>query len=209
MFYTLNPLLPCRATGMSADWIASNSDLMRFFERSADAEAGSLVTLEIATFIAARAERRIEMQVNALLARLTGESARGAELTLLRDMQLRYHPEPMPRLANWAVARLRPALEQWRHKPRREALAAQLETAARDGFVGRLLTLVEDNAGRLADRAGAEQAAMERAAIEAELAAIDSGDVPRVQEAERFGQAVTGAIGLTVLIVAALAAVLQ
>jgi hypothetical protein len=123
-------------------------------------------------------------------------------------MQLRYHPEPMPGLAKWAVARLRPTLEQWRFRPRREALAAQLEAASRDGFLIRLLAIVEDNAGRLADRAGAEQAAMERAAIEVELAAIDSGDAPRVQEAERFGQAVTGAIGLAALIVAALAAVL-
>ena len=208
MFYTLNPLLPCRAPGMSADWITSNSDLMRFFERTAGADTGSLVTLEIATFIAARGERRIEMQINGLLAR-SGEPARGAELALLKDMQLRYHPEPMPRLAKWAVARLRPTLEQWRYKPRREALAAQLEAVSRDGFLARLLALVEDNAGRMADRSGAEQAAMERAAIEAELAAIDSGDAPRVQEAERFGQAVTGAIGLTALIIAALAAVLQ
>ena len=61
---------------MAVDWIASNGDLMRFFERTAEAETGRLVTLEIATFIAARAERRIEMQVNALLSRLTGESGK-------------------------------------------------------------------------------------------------------------------------------------
>ena len=91
-------------------------------------------------------------------------------------MQLRYHPEPMPRLAKWVVARLRPALEQWRYKPRREALAAQLDAVSRDGFLVRLLALVDDNAGRVADRFGAEQAALERAAIEAELAAIDFGD---------------------------------
>jgi hypothetical protein len=114
----------------------------------------------------------------------------------------------MPRLAKWAVARLRPTLEQWRYKPRREALAGQLEAVSRDGFLVRLLALVEDNASRLADRVGADHAAMERAAIEAELAAIDSGGALRVLEAERFGQAVTGAIGLTALIVAALAAVL-
>nr|WP_294526085.1 hypothetical protein [uncultured Rhodopila sp.] len=208
MFYTLNPLLPCRAPGMATDWVASNGDLMRFFERTAEAGTGSLLTLEIATFVAARAERRIEMQINGLIARLTGEHARGAELTLLKDLQLRYHPEPMPRLAKWTVARLQPTLEQWRYKPRREALAAQLDAVSRDGFLLRLLAIVEDNAGRVADRCGAEQAAQERMAIEAELAAIDSGDAPRVQEAERFGQAVTGAIGLSALIVAALAVVL-
>jgi hypothetical protein len=149
------------------------------------------------------------MQINGILARLTSDLARGAELTLLKDLQLRYHTDPMPRLAKWAVARLQPTLEQWRYKPRRDALAAQLEAASRDGFLLRLLALVEDNAGRLQDRFGADQASQERVAIEAELAAIDSGDAPRVQEAERFGQAVTGAIGLTALIVAALAAVLR
>jgi hypothetical protein len=209
MFYALNPLLPCRAAGMSAHWILSNGELLLFFERTATADTPGLIDLDIATFIAARAERRIETRVNSLLPKINGESARAAELVLLRDMQARYHPHTLPGLAKWAAARLQPVLEQWHYRPRRDALAARLETLSSEGFLAPLLALVEDTAGRSADRAGAGQAARERAAIEAELAAIEAGEAPRVQEAERFGQAATGALGLMALIVAAMTVLLR
>jgi hypothetical protein len=208
MFYVLNPFLPCRGPGMSADWIIGLGDLLRFYERTVETAAGALVTLDIATFIAARADRRIEMGVNALLARRGGEPDRLTELVLLKDIQMRYHPDPVPRLSAWAVARLQPALEQWHYRPARAALKAQIESLARDGFLARLLAAVQDNSGRAADRGGALQAAMERLVIDHELAAIEGGDAPRRREAERLGQAVTGALGLMALIVAALTVLL-
>jgi hypothetical protein len=205
IFYALNAFLPCRGPGMSADWVIDLGDLLRFYERTVETTAATLVTLDIANFIAARADRRIEMQVNALLARQGGESDHLTELNLLKDMQMRYHPDPMPRLAAWAVARLQPAMEQWHYRPGRAALKSRIESLARDGFLSRLLAAVQDTSGRASDRAGAEQAAMERVLIDYELAAIEAGDVPRRREAERLGQAVTGALGLMALIVMAMA----
>jgi hypothetical protein len=207
-FYTLNPLLPCRAPGMSSSWIVTVGDLMMFFERTAttaptDAITG-LVTLDIATFIAARGDRRIEMEVNALLTKADGNVSRTAELGLLKDLQQRYHPGAMPALAKWTVARLQPALELWHYRPRRIALAAHLDSLARDGLLVRLLAAVDDVAGRAADRAGAERAAMERAMIDAELASIEVSDAPRLADAEHLGQAVTAAIGLMALLVVAM-----
>jgi hypothetical protein len=64
--------------------------------------------------------------------------------------------------------------------------------------------VVDNPAGRAADRLGIEQAAMEHAAIDAELAAIATSDTPRLAEAEHLGRALTGAIGLVALIMAAL-----
>jgi len=209
IFYKLNPFLPCRAPDTSAVWIATIEDLMRFFEQTAESLPGTLVTLDVAAFIAGRADRRTETQVNALVAKTDGGSARADELALLRDLQLRYHPAPMPALAKWAVSRLQPALEQWHYRPRRAALTAQLETLARDGLLMRLLAVVDSAGGRAADRAGAEQAARERAAIDAELLAIAASDGPRLTEAERFGQAVTGAIGLMAVIVMAMTVLLR
>jgi hypothetical protein len=81
---------------------------------------------------------------------------------------------------------------------------AQLEALGHEGYLGRLLALMDDPASRTADRLGAEQAAMEQAAIDAELAAIALSDSPRLADAEHFGQAVTGAIGLVALVMAAL-----
>ena len=208
MFYALNPFLPCRGAAMSETWIAGPGDLLRFFERTVESATGTLLSLDIATFVAARADRRTEMHVNALLARNGGESQRLEEIVLLKDMQPRYHPDPMPRLGAWVVARLQPILEQWHYRPGRAALKAQIESMARDGFLGRLLAVVQDNSGRAADRAGAEQAAIERLAIDHELAAIDGSDAPRRHEAERLGHAMVGAIGLMALIITAMAVLL-
>jgi eukaryotic-like serine/threonine-protein kinase len=205
IFYTLNPLLPCRAAVTSGAWIVTVAELMRFLERTAEGVSGRLIDLDLATFIAARADRRTEMQVNALLGKTDAGSIRAAELGLMRDMQQRYHPAPMPKLAKWVVARLQPTLEQWHNRQRRAALTVRLETLARDGLLARLVAVANDAAGRAADRAGAELAAMEQAAIDAELETIDSSDQARLLDAQGLGQAMTGAIGLMALILIALA----
>jgi hypothetical protein len=204
VFYTLNPLLPCRVPSMAGAWIVSLADLMRFLERTAPDVTGHILDTDLATFIAARADRRTEMQVNAMLAKADGMSLQLGELVLLKDLQPRYHSQPMPRLAKWMVARLQPALEQWHNRPRRAALAARLEALAQEGYLARLLAAVDDTRGRAADRAGAGEAAMEQAAINAELAAIGVSDPVRLTDAESLGHAVIGAIGLMALIMAAL-----
>ncbi|HET6307592.1 MAG TPA: hypothetical protein VFG12_10430, partial [Rhodopila sp.] len=135
-------------------------------------------------------------------------SFRVNELVLLQDLQARYHPEPMPALAKWVAGRLRPDLERWRNKPRREALRTRLDALAQAGMVGRLLELTGDTAARAQDIGGAYLAAGEVARIDAELAAMDTGDKARFAEAERFGQVIAGGIGLSALILMVMAVLL-
>jgi hypothetical protein len=141
IFYTLNPLLPCRGARMATAWVVTLTDLMRFLEQTAEAAPARLVDVELSAFIAARADRRTEMQVNALLTKTGSAAFRDRELALLKDLQGRYFPHPMPGLAKWAVTRLQPAVEQWRNRPRRAAMMAQLEALAREGYLGRLLAV--------------------------------------------------------------------
>ena len=200
LFYTLNPLLPCRSPRMATAWVATMPELMRFFEKAVEGEEDSLIDPHISAFIAARADRKIEVQVNALAGTKDVESFRRAELALLQDMQARYHPSPMPGLAKWVVARLRPELQRWRNKPRREATQARLDSLAQSGSLSRLLELAEDRAAWVLDSAGAQLAANEVARIDAEVAAIDHQDQARLADAERFGRAIAGGIGLSAFI---------
>jgi hypothetical protein len=110
----------------------------------------------------------------------------------------------MPALAKWVAARLRPGLARWRNRPRREAMQAQLDALAQAGFVSRLLELTEDPTARTLDIAGAYRAANEIAKIDAEMAAIDNSDKLRSLDAERFGQAIAGGIGLSAFILMAM-----
>jgi hypothetical protein len=209
LFYGANPILPCRVPAMATDWIASMTDLMDFFERSAGNAGDALIDLHIAAFIAARADRKIEMMVNALVSSKDAATFRLAELVLLQELQVRYHPTAMPGLARWVVIRLRPDLERWRNKPRREAMQIRLDTLAQSGFLARLLELTGDTTALAQDIAGAYRAAHEVARIDAEVAAIDRNDKARFVNAERFGQVIAGGIGLSALILMVMSVLLR
>jgi eukaryotic-like serine/threonine-protein kinase len=209
LFYELNPLLPCRAPGMGAAWVAGMPALMRSLEQAAGSAGGALLGQHLFAFIAARADRKSEMQVDKLAGAKTDDSFRLGELALLRDLQLRYHPEPMAALAKWAASRLRQDLEVWHNKPRRLAMQARLESLVQAGLLARLLELTGDQAARALDIAGATRAANELKAIDAEVAAINTEDGRRFGDAERFGHAITGGIGLSALILMAMSVLLR
>jgi hypothetical protein len=209
LFYVLNPMLPCRSPAMALGWVADIPALMRWLERIADSAGENIIDIQMSAFIAARADRKSEMQVNNLASAKSADAFRHSELGLLRDLQTRYHPSAMPALAKWAAARLRPGLDRWHNKPRREAMQARLDSIAQTGILARLIELIEDPGARAMDLAGALQAELELRAIDAEMAAIDSQDRLRFADAERFGQAITGGLGLSALILMGLSVLLR
>jgi hypothetical protein len=209
LFYVLNPMLPCRAAAMLTGWVADVPALMRFLERTAASAGETLIDLQVSAFISARADRKTEMQINNLATAKSADQFRTGELSLLRDLQVRYHAGPMPTLAKWAADRLRPNLNRWRNKPRRQALEARLDTVAQGGMLARLIEVTEDPNARIEDMTGAMQAELELRSINAEIAAIENEDQVRFADAERFGQAITGGIGLSVLILTVLSVLLR
>jgi eukaryotic-like serine/threonine-protein kinase len=209
LFYGLNPLLPCRSPAMADGWVATLPDMMHFLEQACAKAGDNLIDLHISAFIASRADRKVEMQVNSLIGTKDADAFRQGEIALLQDLQARYHPGPMPGLAKWVAARLRPDLELWRNKSRRETLQARLDTLAQAGFLSRLLELTNDKAARSLDSSGAQRAAYELATIDLEMAAIDNDDKLRFADAERYGQAITGGLGLSAFILMAMSVLLR
>ncbi|HYZ23499.1 MAG TPA: hypothetical protein VE690_15225 [Rhodopila sp.] len=204
LFYAMNPILPCRAPQVEERWVTTMAELMQQLERTAPESDTSVIDLPLAAFIACKTDRRIEPMVSELLLTKDPGQFRIRELELLRELQARHHPGPMPRLAKWLAERIRPDLEAWRNRPRRAALATQLAETAKAGSLSRLLMLLRNPAGLAADSAGAERARAELRRIEAELRMIDDHGTVRVAYAERAGQAIAGGVGLVALIMAAL-----
>lgn len=200
LLYSLNPALPCRMPAMAKWWVHSVPALLAFFDRSVPAENHALIDDHVAAFIAARSDRGVEAEVVSLLRIKDPEVFRQSEVAMFGQMQDRYHIEALPALAQWAVARLQPDLERWNNRPRRQAIREQLEHEVRKGRISGLLRLVGDAAGRASDLAELRHAARDVAAIDTELAAIDNEGRQRYVIHERFGEAITGGIGLTVLI---------
>jgi hypothetical protein len=209
LFYELNPFLPCRVAGMTAAWVADMPSLMRMLERAAAAAGDTVLSSHLLAFIAARGDRKSGMQVESLTGAKSAEVFRRSELALLRDLQQRHHPDPMPALAKWMAGKLRPEVAKWHNRPVRESMLVRLDVLAQAGVLARLLELTGDVSARAQDIAGARLAAIELAAIDAEVAAIRSDDPQRVLDAERFGHAVTGGIGLSALILIAMSMLLR
>lgn len=209
-FYALNPLLPCAVPAAADQWILGMPDLMRFLERAAGAGPGAnVVDPQLRPFIAARGDRQTDAAVSLLTGALDPTAFRLRQLGLLRDLQLRYHPQPMPALSAWVAAQLRPDLEQWRNQPMRAALIEKLETLARAGVLSRLLALVEDEKARAEDLAGARRAAVLVAAIDGELAALVRSGGARRAVTARFGHEIAAAVGLTALMLMMLSIVFE
>jgi hypothetical protein len=209
LFYALNPLLPCRSPAMTAGWVATLPDMMHLLERACAKAGDGLIDLHISAFIASRADRKVENHVNSLIGSKDAESFRLNEIALLQDLQARYHPGPMPELAKWVAARLRPDLDRWRNKSRRESMQTRLDALAQAGILSRLIELTNDTAARSLDTAGAQRAAYDLATIDREMATIDNNDKLRLADAERYGQAMTGGLGLSALILMAMSVLLR
>ena len=204
LFYALNPALPCRARQAADRWVTAITGLMRQLEKTAPETDTSLIDIPLAAFIACRADRRAEPMVTELILTKDPAQFRIRELELLRELQQRHHPAPMPKLAKWMAERVKPELDAWQNRPRREALATRIADTAKTGSLARLLALTRDPNGLAADSAGAERARAELRRIEAELAIIDDHATFRVTYAERAGQAIVGGLGLVAVIIAAL-----
>jgi hypothetical protein len=209
LFYGLNPMLPCRAEGFSLGWVSDIAGLMRGLERAAGKAGDTMIDLHLAAFIGARAERNFEMQVIRLATMKTPDALRRGELALLRDLQVRYHPEPLPNLTKWVANRLRPDLARWRNKARRQGMEDRMQALTQAGLLARLMSLFDDVASRTQDLAGMVLAAKEVAAIDAETLAIDRDDVSRLVEAQRTGHAIIGGVGLSAFILAVMSVLLR
>ncbi len=209
-FYALNPVLPCAVPAMADLWIIDVPDLMRFLERAAAAGPNAaLLDVHIRAFIAARAERQFDSAVNRLIATTEPALYRKRQLGLLRDLQQRYHAQPMPALAAWAAAQLRPELELRRNRPKRAALIERLDVLAKAGFIGRVLALADDGKARAEDEAGAQRASIVVAAIDEELSVLErSGDMRRIVMA-RFGREIAAAFGMAAVVLMALLAAFE
>ncbi len=201
LIYSLNPMLPCASPLVGGAWVHRLQDIPPALDATAHGVDPARDPLDphLVAFIAARAERGLDREVNGLNGRLDEATRLLAQLRLLAALQSRYWPSPLPSLAAWIVARASPLVTLWHNRDRREEIAAALNTLAVAGFLTPILSLIEDPAARTADQQGAIDATVQLSRIDAELAQIENGAEGRLAQAERIGQEIAAAAGLTAL----------
>ncbi len=199
LLYGMNPMLPCLSALMGTSWVGRLADLLPALEATiaADPKQRPFDT-QVAAFIAARAERGLDAEINALkVSKPDGPEM--AALRLLSQMQTRLHPGPLPALAAWTEEQAAPLIAEWHNRPRRMELTERLHALAQGGLLAPMLALLQDPVGRGLDARAALAAAVELARVDAELARITGGSQERSNLALRFGQELAAAIGLTAL----------
>jgi eukaryotic-like serine/threonine-protein kinase len=203
--YLLNSLLPCGSPLMMGRWVVRAADLLPALEAAVERDpAVDLIDGHVAAFIATRADRRFDRDLAALGGRQTGRIL--AQLRLLSELQARFCPMPLPRLARRVADMARPLVLEWHNRQKRTALDESLEKLAGAGMIAPMLNLIEDPGGRSADNEGASKAAEELARIDQELAAIKHSGSGRNVLAARIGQEVAAGLGLAAAAVALITA---
>jgi hypothetical protein len=209
--YLLNPLMPCASPLMGGQWVARLPELLPALEATAaqaDRQKTEPVDIEMAAFISARLERRMEQE---LAAQVGGENPSAtclAQLRVLAQLQSQFHPRPLPALAAWLGSRVGPVLATWRNRERRAGLEEQLQVLTQGGYLALMLQALDDPAGRTADAREASEAVLELARTDFELAQIASGGPGRTATAARLGQEIAVGLGLTALAIALVVAAL-
>ena len=201
LLYALNPLLPCRSPGLGSRWVGTLADLPPALEAQLPGlpVGAELLDGHMLAFIVVRAERRLDQEVNGLGGRQSEGETLTALLRLLAALQARFHPRPLPAISAWIAARGGPLVELWHNRPKRAAVAADLNALAAQGMLPPMLTLITDATERSADSTGADRARQEMMGIDLELTAIAEGAPARADYADRVGQEIVAGAGLAAL----------
>ncbi len=210
--YTLNPLLACASKSLQGHFVARVTDLLPALEAVAaipEIRRHPPIDLEIAAFLAARSEQRIEVELTNLTDAGHPEVVALAQLRLLAGLQLRQPARKVPTLAAWLVEQLHPALATWRNRERRDRLGRELAGLTGAGQLAPMLALLQDPQIRADDAQEYQDAMLTVADIDAELLRITSGGLPRADAARRIAQEAALVLGSMTLAVAAVAAVLS
>jgi hypothetical protein len=115
-------------------------------------------------------------------------------------LQARFHPAPLPALADWIAGGAEAVLATWRGRQRRAALRERLAALVKTGQLTPILALLDDPAVRSADAAAAQLAEAASGGLNAALAAIEAGAPARAELATRLGQEIAAALGLGALV---------
>lgn len=198
--YGVNRLLPCCSLLMAGRVVVEMADLLRALDAAAadvDRKSTQPIDAHVAAFIAARQDSRIESD----LTRLGDGGAAGplAQLSVLANLQARFHPHPLPGLAGWIAEQAGPMLEIWRNKARREDARAQIQAIADAGHLTDMLRLLNDPDARKRDAEGAARAQAAVARIDSQLRDLDTQAAGQIEQARGFARDIVSGAGLSAL----------
>ena len=202
--YHLNPLVPCESPVTARAWAIRLSDLLPALEaNAARAPRGDqpLVDRQIAVFIEARRDERLDVDLSRLAGALTATDFL-SQLRLLARLQEKFSAADLPFLSQWAVAAVESLLQQYSSRSRREKLAKRLASLAQAGQLPPIVAVLDDEQEQSGDQSGLAAAQARLADIDASQARWESLKQGRALQARRVGQEVADGVGMLACVVA-------
>jgi len=202
--YTLNPLLACRSPLLGGDCVVRMHDLLPALERHTAPSVDFIIDREIAAFISARFNGRMDADFVVLAVNedpdIDPPGHRGlAQLRVLGRLAATNQAESWPRLADLALRSARLALAQWRSRNLRGRREQALATAAGRGALVAMLTVLEDPQARELDGRAALSGMEDIRAVAAEISWLATQRPLRAQAARNTGQEIAAALGVVAL----------
>ncbi len=193
--YGLNPMLPCQSPLLGGQPVVRAADLLPALDAVAAGTDRSRPPIDshIAAFLAARSEGGVSSDL-AHLSSFARPAERLAVLRLFGRLQERLHPAPLPGVAGWLVSSGLAGLDEWQSRTTRKQMQQKVDAAVQVGSIVAIVQLVDGDAARAADRAGALQARARARQLRQGLQAIAEGKPSRAVLARQLGtEIVTGA----------------
>lgn len=206
--YALNSSWPCQSPLLAADYVADLSDLLPALERLAARGRTDRVPMDwhIGGFVSARMKMTPDRAFNELSEEERPEVFNLGIVRLLADVQEATGPARLPHLAGWCAALLKPAVERFRNRTRREEMTEMLRQLAAQGNLAALVLLVDNDARRTADEEGFRRARAEFAQLVEQMDWLRNGGLTRpavVRGAAREAASVVSGVvaAVTVLLI--------
>ena len=212
LLYGLNPLLPCRSPVLAGALVTRLADVPHALEAASarpEARAQPPIDHELAAFIAARQDQRLEGEILALDDGDGPGIAMLPQLVLLARLQKQSEPGPLPGLAGWLAGLAGPVLDGWRSRARRLIKQASLTAAIPLGDLAALLAILDDAEAHDADNRASDAAQAGIRRIDARLAMLAEAGQARAGAARRLGEEIAAALGLAALAATTVAAALR
>ena len=194
--YELNPLFPCRGA-LVADAFATDVQ-------------GALLALDAAGGKVAQGDRhflaflaaRLQVGADKSLAKISQASGPAdqilAHLRLLAEAQERGGPAKLSTLCKVFVGHLSPVVLSYRNRPLRERVQQALERVAADGWLPRLLDVVDQSTQRRADGIGYRAACARHRSLKLAIQRLRNTEDRRLAVASKLGHRLAAYVSLLI-----------
>jgi eukaryotic-like serine/threonine-protein kinase len=210
--YALNPSWPCQSPLLANDYVADLNDLLPALERLAAQGKTERPPMDwhIGGFVSARMKMSPDRAFTEMSEEERPDVFNLGIVRLLADVQDAGGPERLPYLGAWCAGLLKPAVEHFRNRSRRDEMIEMLRQLAGHGRLSALVQLVDNPDRREADEAEFRRARAEFASLVEQMAWLRNGGLTKpavvraaAREASTIVAGVAGAVAVLIITVSA------